>query len=130
MTEQERLRADTGSAAPMGRSNLRVIARLLLDLLHAREKFLYPFDASGPCWPLMLVLFGADSTARPLSVGDVSFESGIPRTTAMRWLRELDRHGLVALATDRRDKRVVRVRLTGAGDDAMRACLSRISIGS
>ena len=72
----------------------------------------------------MLVLFGLSAGEKDLCVGDLAARSDVPRTTTVRWLRELDKHGFVTLFGDKKDKRAVRVRLTPAGERAVHAACS------
>ena len=58
---------------------------------------------------------------RDLCVGDLATRASIPRTTTVRWVRQLDRHGCVTLFDDKKDKRAVRVQLTPAGERAVEA---------
>jgi DNA-binding MarR family transcriptional regulator len=96
----------------------------LLRLRQERRKHLMPVDATGPAWDLLLVLFGSPATERDLCVGDLALRAEVPRTTTVRWLRELDRHGFVTLSANKKDKRAVSVKLTPAGERAMQACFA------
>jgi DNA-binding MarR family transcriptional regulator len=96
----------------------------LLRLRQERRKHLMPIDATGPAWDLLLVLFGLPPAEGDLCVGDLAIRAEIPRTTTVRWLRELHRHGFVTLSSNKRDKRAVSVKLTPAGQRAMEACFA------
>jgi DNA-binding MarR family transcriptional regulator len=94
-------------------------ARQLLRLRQERKRQFQTIEIVGPAWPLMLALYGFDSLAGPPSVGDLANHADLPRSTALRWLRLLQRHGLVVLAIDPADRRVVRVQLTPEGRRGM-----------
>lgn len=97
------------------------MARRLLRLRQERRQHFAPVDVTGPAWDLLLVLFGLPGEERDLCVGDLAARASIPRTTTVRWVRQLDRHGFVTLFDDKKDKRAVRVQLTPAGERAVEA---------
>jgi DNA-binding MarR family transcriptional regulator len=97
----------------------RQLARRLLRLRQDRRRHFAPVDVSGPAWDLVLVLFGLPGDERDLCVGDLATRAAIPRTTTVRWVRELDKHGFVSLFDDSKDQRAVRVQLTPAGERAV-----------
>lgn len=103
------------------RSQESHFARQLLRLQQTRKKEFAPVEITGPGWNLMLTLFAVPPDSPGLGVGQVAEQADIPRTTAIRWLRRLERHKLVKLAVDPADKRVIRVNLTGAGRGGMHA---------
>ena len=72
-----------------------------------------------PAWNMMLALYAADAP-KGLSKARVGARAQLTQTTALRWLRFLEREGYVGLVRDREDKRVVRVQLTTSGLDAIR----------
>jgi DNA-binding MarR family transcriptional regulator len=97
----------------------RQLARRLLRLRQERRRHFAPVDVTGPAWDLVLVLFGLPGEERDLCVGDLAMRASIPRTTTVRWVRQLDKHGFVSLFDDSKDKRAVRVKLTPAGERAV-----------
>lgn len=102
--------------------DLQDLAQELLRLRLERHRRL-PMDATGPVWDLMLALFDAGIDRHRLSVGDLAVRAHVARTTAVRWLRQMERHGLVSLLSDPRDKRLVRVSLTKSGGRIMESLL-------
>ena len=108
---------------------LRNLARKLLRLRNARQRH-FPIDATGVAWDLMLALFEADGEQDPISVGELVERSKVARTTTVRWLRQLEHHGLVALSPDRHDKRLVRVAITGPGCEVMETLLAQAGISA
>ncbi len=103
-------------------------ARRLLRLRHERQRHLHPVDAAGPAWDLMLVLFGLEGGSPGIAVGELSVRANVPRTTAVRWVRELERHKFVELEQDSSDKRITRVRLTGTGHSAMTSAFAAADV--
>ena len=106
---------------------LQLLARGLLRLRHERHRH-FPMDVTGPAWDLMLALFDAHDDDLHLSVGDLAVRAHVPRTTTIRWLRQMEKHGFVALLSDRRDKRLVRVHLTESGRNTMVGLLAGAKI--
>src|SRR5690348_12196157 len=106
---------------------LRNLARRLLRLRNARQRH-FPIDATGVAWDLMLALFDADSEEDRITVGELVERSKVARTTTVRWLRQLERHGLVELSSDRHDKRLVRVAITRPGFDTMETLLDQAGL--
>jgi DNA-binding MarR family transcriptional regulator len=97
-------------------------------LRQERRRHFAPVDITGPAWDLVLVLFGLPGEERHLCVGDLAARASIPRTTTVRWVRQLDRYGFVTLSSDSKDKRAVRVQLTPSGERAVEAAFSAASL--
>jgi DNA-binding MarR family transcriptional regulator len=95
-------------------------ASQLLRLRRERQRH-FSIDATGPAWALMLALFEADRDRLLPSVGEIAKRADVPRTTAIRWLRKLEHHGYATSVADRRDRRLVRVRIANAGREAMQS---------
>jgi len=109
--------------------DLRILARELLKLRTERSRH-FPFDVTGPAWDLLLALFHVGESQEQLSLGDLVDRTNVPRTTAVRWLREMKRHGLVTLGSDRHDKRLVRVAITQAATETMDNLLGKTDLSA
>ena len=109
--------------------DLRILARELLKLRTERSRH-FPFDVTGPAWDLLLALFHVGESQEQLSLGDLVDRTNVPRTTAVRWLREMKRHGLVTLGSDRHDKRLVRVAITPVGIETMDGLLGQTDLST
>lgn len=109
--------------------DLRLLARELLKLRNERSRH-FPLDVTGPAWDLLLALFHVGGSEEQLSLGDLVERTNVPRTTAVRWLREMKRHGLVTLSSDSQDKRLVRVAITPAGTARMDELLGRTDLSA
>lgn len=123
--------ASSPVAYPVGSSdrNLRHLARELLRLRNERQRH-FPIDATGPAWDLMLALFEAAGEVKQISVGDLVVRTNVARTTAVRWLRQMQRHGLATLTPDVRDKRLVRVAMTDSGCSFMESLLGQSDLSA
>lgn len=116
-------------AANSSDRDLRLLARELLKLRNERSRH-FPVDVTGPAWDLLLALFHVGRNSEPLSLGDLVEHTRVPRTTAVRWLREMKQHGLVTLSSDRHDKRLVRVAITPVGHETMDGLLSQSDLSA
>ena len=105
---------------------MRETARFVLRLRSA-AKSRFASELSESAWHLLLGLCATESASRTSSIGDVAARAGIPRTTTIRWLSNLESKKIVRLARDIDDRRVVRVQLTPAGLEAMQDCLAAAS---
>lgn len=76
---------------------------------------------ADPAWDMMLDLYVATKVRRPISVSSCCIASGVPPTTALRWLSELERRDLVRRIDDELDKRRSFVVLTPQAIDMIEA---------
>ncbi len=83
-----------------------------LKLRRRREQLFGAHLFSDPAWDMLLDLYVAQQTGRNVSVSSACLASGVPLTTALRWLRRLEHEGLVARDADQTDARRTHVRLT------------------
>lgn len=81
----------------------------------ARAQVIAPHLLGEPGWDMLIDLFIAERQGRASLVKSVCLASGVPYTTAWRWLRVLEREGLVCLASDSKDLRRVVVRISETG---------------
>lgn len=65
-----------------------------------------------PAWDMLLDLFAARAEKSNISVSSACVASGVPASTALRWLSELERLGLVIRTRDERDGRRSFVRIS------------------
>lgn len=111
-----------GRAVP-GEVEAVAAARRVLFERRRRKQFL-PAELFGePAWDILLDLFASRLESKDISVSSACIASGVPPTTALRWLARLEILGLVERVQDAQDKRRVHVRLTSAGEDAVASWL-------
>ena len=72
-----------------------------------------------PGWDMLIDLFVAKRQNRASVVKSVCLASGVPYTTAWRWLRVLEREGLVHFGSDTKDLRRVVVEISDLGHRKM-----------
>ena len=129
------LASNGGSGAAMGR---RVAAnetgsirqsrkalpdpRLVRSIIRCRQMRLRFFDQdlfADPAWDMLLDLTAARAEHLRVSVTSLCIASGVPTTTALRWIKLLEQSGLVKRIEDDTDRRRAFVTLTERSADAM-----------
>lgn len=92
-----------------------------LEMLQVRQRAKRYFEApvrSDPAWKLMLALYASEGMARGSNIGSVAKLADVPRTSALRWLTKLERHGFVSVSRSKVDRRAIVVQLTRKGWEA------------
>ena len=89
---------------------LPLLVRLELELVRMRRRLIGD-EQSDPVWAMVLELCAARLEGRELSVTSLCLASGLPVTTALRRLDELERDGKITRTPDRTDRRRVFVAL-------------------
>lgn len=103
---------------PQPQPQLEVVNSLLASR-KARLKF---FDSDlffDPTWAILLDLYQSEMLGKQLSVTSICLGSGVPSTTALRYLRILEERGYIARVSDELDKRRSFVTLTDRAREAM-----------
>ncbi|MBB6503189.1 DNA-binding MarR family transcriptional regulator [Sphingomonas endophytica] len=82
---------------------------LASDVLNARRRRITIFGEDAcllgePAWDILLDLYVHPAT-KPVSISSACIASGVPGTTALRWIDHLRRRGLVRRFADPTDKR-------------------------
>ena len=86
----------------------------------------FPSEFFGePAWNILLDLFIVDLQGRHISVQDACLASGVPPTTALRYVGELERNDLLRRIADKTDGRRTFVQITTVGHNLMRQYLAR-----
>jgi DNA-binding transcriptional ArsR family regulator len=99
------------------------LAREEHELRRSRHCFLDDDLFSEPAWDILLDLFASAAEGRMISVTSSCIASGAPRTTAMRYLTELEDRGLVRRSGSELDGRVNYLTLTALGNAKLRQTL-------
>jgi hypothetical protein len=79
---------------------------------------------SDPCWDMLLTLFSSYLNKKSECISSVCISSNVPVTTALRWLKVLERQKLLARCNDPRDSRRIFIALTAEGVAKMYSALS------
>ncbi len=91
---------------------LSAIAKEEYRQRRAREQFFDPALFGEPAWDLLLDLFIQRAAGKAVSISSASVASGVPSTTALRWIGLLEEQKLVRRTACPSDKRVSWVELS------------------
>lgn len=95
--------------------------RLMLRARRNRARFFDGDLFADPAWDMLLELYAAELGQRRLAVTSLCIGSGVPATTALRWIRTLENKGLLVRSADPRDGRRVFVSLSETAVRSMSA---------
>ena len=96
--------------------------RLVRAIIRQRSSRLryFPDDMfADPAWDMLLDLTAARAEHKRVSVTSLCIASGVPSTTALRWIALLTQAGLLERVEDDTDRRRAFVQLTDRASDAM-----------
>jgi predicted transcriptional regulator len=93
-----------GPAVPINLPNPKIVRQIIQDRL-ARGKYFDPALFSDPAWDMMLDLTAAHAEGSKVAVTSLCIASGVPATTALRWIKQLVETGLFERVEDRTDRR-------------------------
>ncbi len=78
---------------------------------------------SEPAWDILLDLFIQHERDKSVSVTSACLASGVPATTALRWLRVLEEQELITRTAHPMDHRSYVVKITELGHKRVRLCI-------
>ena len=102
---------------------LASIAEVEYGRRRARKQHLALHLLGEPAWDILLDLLVQQARGRQISVTSACLASGVPCSTALRWVAALEFNGLVTRTAARHDKRVIFLELTRPGLEALDRCL-------
>lgn len=114
--------AETFPQPPLTRSEISVLSSLVAARRERNRRF-----ANGaklfcdPAWDIMIDLLDAGMRGRSVSITGACGASGVPSTTALRYVGLLEQEDLIERASDEHDGRRVFLSLTARGWAEMRA---------
>jgi hypothetical protein len=113
-----------GSAARLRRATRPALPdpRLLRRIIRQRQLRARFFDGdlfADPAWDILLDLAAARAEHKRVSVTSACIASGVPPTTALRWIGQLVEAGLLHRIEDDADRRRAFIALTDRAADAM-----------
>lgn len=85
-----------------------------------RSKFFSSGLFADPAWDMLLELYANELEQHRISVSKLCLAAEVPPTTALRWIRTLEREGLIVRIDDTNDGRRVWVQLSSNGLAAMK----------
>ncbi len=121
--------AKPGASAKQARMQMpdpRLVRRMIAQR-QARARF---FDAelfADPAWDMLLDLTAAQGEGGKVSVSSLCIASGVPATTALRWIGQMTEAGLFERADDENDRRRAFIGLSTRAADAMARYFAEIA---
>jgi hypothetical protein len=101
------------------------VAKALIALQSGRRALALPSLFADPAWDMLLDLFVARAEGRPVAVSSLCIASGVPASTAHRWIQALVDHDAVRRRADPVDRRRVFIEITEPAFAAMASELVR-----
>lgn len=124
LLEKQISRSDGPNSASSGQVRSHIQARTLRYEFFNWELF------SDPTWDILLELYAVKLELRRLAISELCVASSVPLTTALRWIGNLEREGLITRRNDPLDGRRVWVELSDTGCDAMRRYFDELSFSA
>jgi hypothetical protein len=96
--------------------------RLIRRILSARQQRARFFDAelfADPAWDMLLDLTASRAEHKRVSVTSLCIAAGVPPTTALRWIGQMQHAGLFERVEDTMDRRRAFIGLTDSAAEAM-----------
>ncbi|WP_054107800.1 MarR family winged helix-turn-helix transcriptional regulator [Novosphingobium sp. AAP83] len=103
--------------------------RLVRQILRQRRMRAHFFDESlfsDPAWDMLLELTAARAEGTPISVTSLCIASGVPSTTALRWIGLMTEAGLFERVADKSDRRRSFITITEKARNAMALYFAKI----
>jgi FixJ family two-component response regulator len=104
-------------------------AALLREIIRQRQLRANFFEGelfADPAWDMLLDLTAARAEGRDVCVSSLCIASGVPATTALRWIGQMTDAGLFERLPDPADRRRAIIRLSKGAEQAMCAFFARI----
>ena len=95
------------------------LVRKIIRQRQARGQFFNARLFSDPAWDMMLDLAAAHAEHKRVSVTSLCIASGVPPTTALRWINQLVQEGIFNRIEDSTDRRRAFIRLSDQAAEAM-----------
>jgi hypothetical protein len=96
--------------------------RMVRRVIRQRQMRARFFDGdlfADPAWDMLLDLTAAKAESSKVSVTSLCIASGVPPTTALRWIGQMTEAGLLMRMEDETDRRRAFITLTDKASDAM-----------
>lgn len=126
MDEIVRVPAVVQSQGPIGEAQVRAALRVRRN----RDRYFDSLLFADPAWDILLELYAAELGQRRVSVTSLCIGAAVPATTALRWIRTLERKRMIGRTADPTDGRRVFVSLAPATVAAMENFFSGVPAGA
>jgi DNA-binding MarR family transcriptional regulator len=113
-----RLADGTGKEAsqrPAHSKSPEEVLKLLMEIRRIRFRHFAASSFTDPGWDMLLDLMSARLAKRPVPVTSACVAAGVPATTALRWVDQLAKEGLIRRLPDPIDRRRILLELTEEG---------------
>lgn len=108
---------------------IHTLVKDVLRFRRLRNKLLGGDLFGEPAWDILLELFAADWSGEKLSVSGACYVSGVPSSTALRWIVRLENEGWVERTDDPLDGRRTWLTLTSRAERTIRDFLRQMAAG-
>ncbi len=92
----------------------------------SRRQILHGDLFADPAWDMLVHLFHAHLAGYRLTVSNLSRASGVPPTTALRWIDTMQERSLIVRVQNRLDKRIIFIELTEEARGSMYDYLCKV----
>ena len=114
------------SAEPAPHDMLVSRARVVLHARRLRARHFNRVMFAEPAWDILLLLYLADTSEGRQTIGQLAELVETPLTTVLRWVGYLEKEHLVERRDHPTDRRIVFIRLTDKGRNALDAYLDEM----
>ncbi len=124
--------ANTGTLTANAAQSSTLATRIhrILKLRSSRNAIFNDALFADPAWDMLLNLYISRLEGRPEAVSSICIASGVPSTTAIRWIKLLEHQGWVYRSPDPADGRRWFLALTGKAETAMERFFAQPEISS
>ncbi|MHA6334329.1 winged helix DNA-binding protein [Qipengyuania sp. CAU 1752] len=105
------------------------LVRAIIAQRQARAKFFSDDLFADPAWDILLDLTAARAEGKRVSVTSLCIASGVPPTTALRWISQMTEAGLLQRVEDQQDRRRAFIALTDKAAEAMAQYFAEVGVG-
>ena len=102
----------------------------ILKLRASRKTIFNDSLFADPAWDMLLDIYASHLEGRIEAVSSICVASGVPSTTAIRWIKLLEQQGWIRRSPDPSDGRRCFLALTGKAEAAMERFFSQPEIAS
>ena len=103
------------------------VAQAIYASRRQRDRVLLGDLFGEPAWDMLLDLFIRGARGLRTAVTSLCVASGVPPTTALRWVGTLQEAGVIIREESEHDRRVAYLKLSGEGYAAIRRCLIEVA---
>ena len=107
--------------APASRSELSKLVRQTIKYRRNRDYYFESDLFADPAWDMLLELYAAELADRRMTVSWLCNGSAVPATTALRWIKLLEKRGMLERRPDPLDGRRVVIAMTPATSEKVEA---------